>query len=142
MIVLLDGEGAEAALINVATAVIMLVVAADMSGEQPHHVGAEIAVVAGPEGEVEMVGHQAIGEQTHGEAFSRLAQQFDEGGEVAVFLEDGASGVAAVEDVVAVAALASSWVAWHEEDYGEGAARRQGKVRCPLFSPLISMHRR
>jgi hypothetical protein len=63
---------------------------------------------------MEMVGHEAIGQQTHGNPFTGFAKQLDEGGEVAVFVEDGAAIVAPVEDVVAKAALGSSCGAWHE----------------------------
>lgn len=142
MIVFLDGKGSEAALVDMAAAVVVLVVTADMSGEQPHHVFTQIAVAAWPEDEVEMVGHQAIGEQAHGDAFASLTQQFDEGGVIAVFVEDGTAAIAPIEDMVTVAALGTSWVAWHRSDYRVLGTRRQAKstlspflasFSCPLF---------
>ena len=48
--VLLDGEGAKAALVDMAAAVIVLVVAADVGGEQPAHGVAQVAVGKRPEG--------------------------------------------------------------------------------------------
>jgi hypothetical protein len=57
VLVLLDGEGAEAALLDVAAGVVVLVVAACVCGEQPRHIVAQCAVAAGPEREVEVVGH-------------------------------------------------------------------------------------
>jgi hypothetical protein len=104
MFVFLDGEGAEATLLNVAAAMIVFMVAANVGSEQPHHVSVPIAVAARPEGEVGMVGHQARGEQTHGCPLPCLAQQLDEGGVIAVVVEDGAATIAAIEDMVAVAA--------------------------------------
>ena len=127
VVVLLDGEGAKASLVDMAAAVVVLMVAADMSGEQPHHVVTQVSVGGRPEGKMEMVGHQAIGEKAHGSSFSRLAQQLDEGGVIAVFEENSTSAIASVEDMVTVAAQGSSWVSWHEEDYGMGAAGKQAK---------------
>jgi hypothetical protein len=113
VIVLLGGEGAEAALGDVAAAVVVLVVAADVGGQQPHHVVAQVAVGARPEDQVEVIRQQAVGEEADRGALAGLAQQVDEGGEVAVLVEEGAAAVAPVEDVVTVAALGSAGVAWH-----------------------------
>ena len=44
---------------------IVVVVTADMSGEQPGHVVAELAVFAWPECEVKMIGHQAKSQYAH-----------------------------------------------------------------------------
>ena len=56
----LDGEGAKAALVDMAAAVIVLVVAADVGGEQPHHVVAQRVVGLRPHHQVKVVGHQTI----------------------------------------------------------------------------------
>jgi len=49
-----------------------------------------------------MVGHPARGEQTPRHTLSRLAQEFEEGGAIAVFAEDSSTIIAPVEDMVAV----------------------------------------
>src|SRR3954453_20847333 len=98
MFVVLDGKRPESALPNMAAAMIVLMVTAHMSGEQPHHVVAQFTVAARPEGEVKMVGHQAIAEQAHArQAFARLAQQLDEGGEIAFFMKYRLAAIAPIE---------------------------------------------
>jgi hypothetical protein len=108
VIVLLDGKGAEAALVDVAAAMIMAVIAADVSGKQPHHVVAQVAVGARPEGKVKMVGHQAISQESHRRAFAGPAEQFEKSGLVAVLAKDAAAAIASIEDMVAVAAQSSA----------------------------------
>src|SRR5947209_2952590 len=92
-VIFLDGKGAKATLPDVAAGMVVLMITADMSGEQPHHVSAEFAVVAWPESQVEMVRQQAPGQQAHVEAFSRLAQPFDKGVEVAILVKNRAAAV-------------------------------------------------
>src|SRR6202011_970907 len=46
VVVLLDRKATKSSLPDVAAGVIVLVVAADMGGEQPHHVVAQVAVLA------------------------------------------------------------------------------------------------
>ena len=47
MVVFLDGKGAKAALPDMAAGVIVLVVATDVGGQQPHHVVAQVAILRG-----------------------------------------------------------------------------------------------
>src|SRR5207237_2021006 len=96
MVIVLDGKGPEASLPDMAARVIVLVVAADMSGEQPAHVSTQIAVDERPEREVEMTGHQRKCQQAHGGVFGGLAEEFAKGGEIAVFVKDSAPGIAPV----------------------------------------------
>ena len=63
MIVCLDGEGPETPLPDMAAAMVLLMVAADMRRREPHHVLAEVAVAARPQHQMEVIGHQAIGEK-------------------------------------------------------------------------------
>src|SRR5438105_9596674 len=102
MIVLLDGEGAKAPLPHVATGVVMLLVAAELRRHQPHHVSAQLAIPPWPDGKVEMIRHQTKGDQPHVHALLRLAQQPDEGVEVAVLMKDGRPTVAAIKDVITI----------------------------------------
>src|SRR5204863_27694 len=67
---------------------------------EPAHEGGELAVVLGEENEVKVVGHEAIAQQSYGgEALARFGQELDEGGVVGFFAEDGAAGIATIEDV-------------------------------------------
>ena len=49
---------------------------------------------------MKMVGHDAIGGDTHGDTFGCLADQAREGGEILVIVEDGRFGVSAIDDVI------------------------------------------
>src|SRR5271156_1889874 len=136
MVVLLDGKCFETALPDMAAAMIVLVVAANMGGEQPHHVVAQFAVTAWPEREVEMVGHQAIPEQTHPRrSLPGLAQQLDKGGEIASLVKHGAAAVSSVEYVVTVAALGRTGGSRHGVIIGLQRDKGKNNVRCPLFFP-------
>jgi hypothetical protein len=68
---------------------IVVVVTANMSSEQPGHVIAELAVFAWPECEMEMVGHQAKCQYAHGHVFVGLVEQLDKGVEIAILVKDG-----------------------------------------------------
>jgi hypothetical protein len=104
---------------------IVLVIASDVGGQQPHHVVAEVTVFTWPETEVKVVGHEAIAEQAHGDALAGFVQEIDEGMKIAIVMEDGAAAVTAIEDVVAIAALGSSCGPWHEVDYRKKQPNRQ-----------------
>ena len=82
---------------------------------------------------MEVVGHQAIGEQAHAASFAGLAQELDEGGEVAVLVKDGAAAIAPVEDMVAIAAQGSACGAWHRGDYQDVAEQKQAKSTTVLL---------
>jgi cysteine synthase B len=80
---------------------------------------------------------------------ARLAEELDEGGEVAVLVEDGAAAIAPVEGMVAVATQGSTGVARHVGDYRVPAGRRQAKSTlspllflCFSLSPLLFSARR
>jgi hypothetical protein len=65
MVVRLDRKGFEPALPDVSTRSIMPQVAANMSGQQPVHPAAEVAIGAGPEDQVKVFGHQTIAEHAN-----------------------------------------------------------------------------
>jgi hypothetical protein len=93
--------------------VVVLVIAANMGGQQPHHIGAQVGIPARPHGQVEMVRHQAVSEEAHVRPLAGLGQELDKRCEVAFLVKDGASRVTAIEDVVAVSGSCSSCGAWH-----------------------------
>ena len=106
---------------------VVLVITADVGGHQPHHVGTEVAIVLGPERQVKVIGHQAVGEQAERRAFRRLGQELEEGSIVAVLVKHGTSPIASIEDMIAVTALRSTCGAWHAGNCRDGGAVRQGK---------------
>gem|GEM_PF-3728560 len=74
-----------------------------------------------------MIRHEAIAEQAHIDALTRLAQQLQEGVEIAIFMKHSTTTVATVEDVVTVAALGRPCTARHALDYRRRSDRRQAK---------------
>jgi len=101
MPVILHGKALVGSLVEVAAAfrVAMGVPAAHMSDREPVHEGRKLAIGAGPEEQMPMVGHKAPGQQAQWNAHQRLGEDLLEGGVVALILEDAAAGVAAVEAV-------------------------------------------
>src|SRR5262249_10244937 len=93
-----------AALPDVAAGSSPAVMVADVAGEQPLHESAEVAIVAGPEDEMKVIGHEAEGGDAHGDAFGGLGEQFEEVAVVGRVVKDACAAVTAVEDVVADAA--------------------------------------
>ena len=108
MIVFLDRKRLESSLPDVAAAAIVLMVAADMGVLQPVHPSAEVAVVGWLQDKVKMVGHQAEGQNRHRHLDAGMGDGLEEGLVIAVFVEDLASAIASVEDVVAKAARSGS----------------------------------
>jgi hypothetical protein len=137
MVILLNGEVAKASLPDVSAGVVVLMVAADMGGQQPRHVMAQLAVVERPKNEVKMVGHQAIRQQPHVGVFTGLAQQLDEGGVIAILAKDRLAAVAPVEYMVAVAALGSACMSRHAGIIARGTDVGKGKCTVSPFLVLF-----
>jgi hypothetical protein len=78
----------------------------------------EICVLTRPQQQVKRVAPQAIGQQAHVGAFPGFAEEFHEGGEVAVLAKDGPAAIPSIEDVVAVSVQSIACAAW---------------LTCPLF---------
>jgi hypothetical protein len=77
--------------------------------------------------------YETKGQQAHGGVFGGLAEEFAEGGEIAVFMKDGAPGVSSVEDMVTVTSLRSAPGAWHGRNYRRGEDRVQAKSTMSPF---------
>ena len=73
----------------------------------------------GVEDEVEVVGHQAVGQDAHREAVAGLSDEADEGGVVGVLVEDLGFAVAAVQNVVAHVAESGSGRSGHSPKLSE-----------------------
>ena len=108
---------------------IVLVVTADMGREQPRHVVAEITVCAWPNDKVKVVGHQAVSNQAHGHVLVGVAQEIEEGVEIAILVKDGTSAITAVKDVVTVAAKRNSQGTWHRRHNSTHERKSNRKVR-------------
>jgi hypothetical protein len=98
----LRGEDVEPALLDASAEMIVAEVAAEVGGQEPVHPTAEVAIGAGPERQMEVIGYEAIGDDQHAHAEGRLGHHLEEGVVVAVSVEDGGARVAAVQDVIAI----------------------------------------
>jgi hypothetical protein len=115
MVVLSDWERLEPSLPDMAARLIMLVITTNVRGHEPHHEVAEVTIVERPNRQVKMVGHETIAQQTDGSPFFRLLQKFEERVEVPRLVEDGVTGIAAIQHVIAIAASRRACSAWHIE---------------------------
>jgi hypothetical protein len=66
-------------------------VAAEMGGQQPGPPAAQVAVVAGPERQANVIGYQAVGEDAHPDADALLGHHVDERIVLVGPVEDGGS---------------------------------------------------
>jgi hypothetical protein len=140
VIVLLDGKSTEAALPNMAAGMVVLVVPADMGREQPHHVSAQVVVLAWPNREVKMIAHQTKSKQPHVQALARFLQQLEKGLEIAVLMENGSLAVAAVEDVITITSLGSAGSARHGGNYGASESwLQENKYDVPFSAPWFGV---
>ena len=140
MIVFLNGEGFEAALPNMTGQAVSHVVTAAVGGQQPMDPGGQVVRVGGPEDEVEMVGHEAITKNPHGDMGVGLAEKVAKGGVVVRAVEDFDPAVAAIDDMVTVAADGGSGGAWHRIIVGNGAGDGKKNEACPHCRPPLSPH--
>jgi hypothetical protein len=65
VLILLDGERLEPTLPDMSAGVVAPQLASDVSRQVPMHPAAEIAVLVGPEREVEVIWHEAVGQDSH-----------------------------------------------------------------------------
>ncbi len=102
MLVFLRGKGLEPALPNVTAGAMTPQVATHVRGHQPVHPAAQFAVLAGPEGKVEVVGHEAVGQDAHRGADTGLGHHIEEGVIIVGLVENRGPCVSPVKDVVGI----------------------------------------
>lgn len=100
--VLFNGKHFEAPLPDMATGVVVRVIASHLRGQQPLHPSAEIPIMRGPEGEMKMIGHQAVRQDTHRQALRRLPKQIQKGLIVSIGMKHLSPGIAPIDGVVAI----------------------------------------
>ncbi len=118
MVVLLDREGFESTLPDVSAGMVMFLVPANMSRQQPVNPSAQVPVLPGPENQVEMVGHQAEGQDPHGTAECRFSHHVEERVKIPILMKNLRAGVAPVEDVKTVTTHGGSRGSRHTESPG------------------------
>ncbi len=77
-----------------------------MRCHQPVHPAADIAVLARPEGQVEVIGHKAISEDAHRSANTRLGHQVEERVGIVGLLKHNRPRVPPIEDMIRVTSQA------------------------------------
>ena len=75
--------------------------------------GISCAVVFGPHGEVEVVGHQTNREHGHGDLDAGVGNGLEEGKIIAGLVKDVGTGITTIDHVIAGTANRSSCSAWH-----------------------------
>jgi hypothetical protein len=80
---------------------------------EPAHEPGEVAILAGPEQDVEVVGHQAVSQQPHVTAHHRLREDALECRIFLVGLEDSQPGIGPIQGVVDEATFRRSSWSWH-----------------------------
>jgi hypothetical protein len=81
---------------------IMRQIAAHMRVQQPMHPAAQIAILTGPDSEMEMIGHETIADQPHRDAEPGFTDQSEEALVVPRLAEDSGAGIATIQDMVAI----------------------------------------
>src|SRR5271157_1978360 len=109
----LDGKGLEPALPDVSAGMVMPLVTPDMGCQEPVHPAAQVPILGRPEGQVEMIGHQTIGQHPHGIPEGCLGNDFNERVVIPILVKDLGAGITPAQDVVAKTAGGSTGGAWH-----------------------------
>jgi energy-converting hydrogenase Eha subunit B len=126
VIVIFDRKCLESPLPDVPTGLIVLVVATNMCGEHAMQGPAKVAVPFGPDDKVEVVGHKAIGKRAERNLGADFPQDFEEGFIVALFVKDGGTIVAAIEDMVTHSPNGGASSTWHKNRVSKGEVEKKG----------------
>ena len=118
---------------------VMLMVAADVTGQPPLHEVAQRGLCPGLHDEMKMIGHETERKHVDGELRFCHGEQLEEGRVVAVFAKDCRAAIAPVEDMVGVAADLTTRNPRHwRRSIGEGRGRRQEKSSLsPYFLAVM-----
>ena len=112
----------------------MLMVAADVRRQQPHHGIAHLAITLRLQGRVKVVRDHPVSELAHRRALGSLGDKLQKSGVVAILVEDSAATITAAERMVAITTLGSACGAWH------GYVLPQKHEPEPGWTRLIKMH--
>src|SRR5882672_3949571 len=101
---------------------IVIVMSPHVSGQQPVHPLSQIRAMAGTHKEMEVIGHQAGGEQFKLDASLSFTDQRHEASIVPGLVEDLCSAIAAIDHVVALTTNHCTRRPWHMRTLGHGRA--------------------
>ena len=80
-----------------------------------------------------MIGHEAVGQDAHGDTIGRGSQQREKGGIILGFVKDLGASIAPINDVGAKAPNRGPSGAWSDRYLPNAAGVIHRKVECPLF---------
>ena len=109
MAVLLNRKTFETALPHMPMASVVAMVAADMGGHPPLHEWAEGGVGGRLHDQMEMIGHEADGEELEGVFGFCRSEHIEERSVIAILVEDRRATAAAIEHMVGVSGHLSAW---------------------------------
>ncbi|MFZ0478138.1 MAG: hypothetical protein WAL71_03225, partial [Terriglobales bacterium] len=115
VIALLYRKGLETTLPNVPAPSIALAIAVYLGGQQPLHPVAQRCILIRPEHKVEVIGHQAISNQSHRHAGVRLAQKMEKSVLIVGVVEYARLAIATIQDVVTISTYRCSCGSRHNE---------------------------
>jgi hypothetical protein len=98
----LDQEILEATLVDVPMTCrpVVLMMSPNMRVHRPSHVRRKITPLRGPEDQMEVVRHEAHGEDPHRDSVKGLAENVQKCGVILGFVEDRLAPIPAIEDVM------------------------------------------
>jgi len=97
------------------------------------HEVAQVAIVSGPNRQMEVVGHQTLGEQTDRRPLAGFVKELEEGQVITILVKHGTASVATIQNVVAITTLRSSTGASHVGIIEKDKMASSEKAECPLF---------
>jgi hypothetical protein len=88
----------------------------DVGDADPAHESAQGLVASGPQDQMPVIPHQAVGQEVHRITFQSFGQHTFEGLEVFVLMKQVQASVSAVQDVMNQARFDASFVSWHDAE--------------------------
>ena len=96
-----------------ATRFVIGVIPANMRRQQLVHPSTEIPIVVWPEGQMKMIGHETVRQDTHRHTLRRVVKQIKERLIIAVRMKYLSPGIAPVDDVITMVPDRRPRCAWH-----------------------------
>jgi hypothetical protein len=133
MLILLNRKSLEPPLPEMAAAVIVLMITTHMRVLQPVHPGAEITIIFRQDDQMEVIGHQAIAKDRHGDFHAGMIDRLDKGMIIAILVKNLATTIAAIHHMVTNAANRGSRGPGHAATVWPLGSKVNNKHACPLF---------
>ncbi len=130
---MLNRKSFEAALPDMPTGVIVPVIAPYVCRQQPLHPSTQIPVMPRPNGQMEVIRHQAIGQHSHRDPSAGFLEQRTESLIIPRLVEHFPPCIPTIDDMVTDPAYRSSRCPWHGLHTSRFGSDRQEKVECPLL---------